>query len=508
MIPEYQDFAIEFAPPQGKGWPIRARSPEGESKGTFEIPEEATREELDFEERGAALFRNLMAEDVGRLYQRMLAATRAGSQGLRLVIELDPTDPGMMPVAELPWEILYRPDDHQFLSLDRLQPVVRYLRAPVPPSRAPRPQVLKILAVLPNPPDVPSLLAIPQERSLIERACKGANLEVEFLEEEEASLKGLRARLLQKEPVHVLHFMGHGRADTSAKTGQLLFQTPEGRLDPVDGKKLANCLGGCGPLPLIVLNSCDSGRSTPGSVDPFTNVAAALVLRGFPAVLAMQTKVPDPVAVEFSATFYARLAAGDPVEAAVAEARLAVSQISRYWHWWPVPVLFLRTFKLSSYLSHLVGRWSSWITALLVAALLALLGRQALRPPARPGTVQPVLSIEVPTEGQEVQTVDEVRGRAEDPARHYYLFVEDPQGICWLQSPVPLRPDGLGRWHVEAHFSGDPGQRLEIILIASARPLHGDLFPKPGRYPCQQIPRDATQIERSVRVENREGDGP
>ena len=47
---------------------------------------------------------------------------------------------------------------------------------------------------------------------------------------------------------------------------------------------------------------------------------------GMPAVVAMRGPVPDIAAVAFSRTFYQRLAAGDPIEAAVTEGRLAIQR--------------------------------------------------------------------------------------------------------------------------------------------------------------------------------------
>ena len=47
-------------------------------------------------------------------------------------------------------------------------------------------------------------------------------------------------------------------------------------------------------------------------------------MAGIPAVVAMQTRITDAAAIAFSSSFYARLAAGDPVDAAAVEGRLAM----------------------------------------------------------------------------------------------------------------------------------------------------------------------------------------
>jgi tetratricopeptide (TPR) repeat protein len=62
---------------------------------------------------------------------------------------------------------------------------------------------------------------------------------------------------------------------------------------------------------------------------------------GVASALAMQFPVTDRAAVVFSEAFYAALAAGDPIEGAVAEGRLAVHQ-DRPDSWeWATPALYL-----------------------------------------------------------------------------------------------------------------------------------------------------------------------
>ena len=91
-------------------------------------------------------------------------------------------------------------------------------------------------------------------------------------------------------------------------------------------------------LRLAVLNSCEGARTDP--TDPFAGVAETLVRRGIPAVVAMQFEVSDDAAIEFAPALYGALAAGLPIDAAVAEARKAVYTVSQLE--WATPVLYLR----------------------------------------------------------------------------------------------------------------------------------------------------------------------
>jgi hypothetical protein len=73
---------------------------------------------------------------------------------------------------------------------------------------------------------------------------------------------------------------------------------------------------------------------------------------GIPAVIAMQYKIWDESAIEFSRTFYKALAVGLPLEQAVSLGRIAVfnqcnaltdeEQRQKYWRDWGVPVLYCR----------------------------------------------------------------------------------------------------------------------------------------------------------------------
>jgi hypothetical protein len=56
----------------------------------------------------------------------------------------------------------------------------------------------------------------------------------------------------------------------------------------------------------------------------------------------MQLPISDQAAIAFSEAFYRRLGAGDPVDAAATEGRLAISRRDRRSAEWAVPALFMR----------------------------------------------------------------------------------------------------------------------------------------------------------------------
>ena len=184
-------------------------------------------------------------------------------------------------------------------------------------------------------------LDLERERTRLERAieplrAKGL-VEVTWLE-------GQTWRDLQREmrhgPWHIFHFAGHGSFDANADEGMVMLADDEGRAHPFRATELGRLLADHKPLRLAVLNACEGGRGS--ERDIFSSTAAILVQRGLPAVLAMQYEITDRAAIELTRAFYEALADGLPVDAAVAEARKAVSLSVANTFEWGTPVLFMR----------------------------------------------------------------------------------------------------------------------------------------------------------------------
>ena len=115
--------------------------------------------------------------------------------------------------------------------------------------------------------------------------------------------------------------------------------TKAGR-SPVSGDKLGMILHDFSSLRLAVLNACEGARAA--RTDPFAGVAGSLVQRDIPAVVAMQFEISDEAAIVFARGFYEPLAAGSPVDASLAAARLAMLAERSDDIEWGTPVLFMR----------------------------------------------------------------------------------------------------------------------------------------------------------------------
>jgi CHAT domain-containing protein len=150
--------------------------------------------------------------------------------------------------------------------------------------------------------------------------------------------EALESRLRTGPPIHVFHFVGHGGFSEQRGEGVLVFEDEHGNGVPVSGSSLAYLLQDHSSLRLAVLNACNGARASRESL--FAGTAQALVQRGVPAVVAMQSEVMDETACSFAEKFYRGLAAGLPVDACVGEVRRALAAESNPE--WGTPVLYLR----------------------------------------------------------------------------------------------------------------------------------------------------------------------
>ena len=361
---KYGDFQVEIGPRQGVGsYPVRMRAPDGGSEtGIFENPfaEEPSswRKEYPSEalerlgkEVGEALFDSLFSTPALRaLYERSFGQLEPRPEdreddeerGLRLRLTLLADDRlDFDELDSLPWELLRRAQTIGHLSDRRITPVVRSPMMPTGVHRPRLPATLRVLVVGASPEGHPPL-DLQAEMEAIRDALGGhGRVEAEYLgglekpevrvpgKDRRATLRRVRERLLRARqagsPFQALHFMGHGYLDGGSGQGGVLLEDLGGKADFVDGEILAQHLQDL-RLRLVVLNSC-YGADAGG--DAFGGVARSLLLTGIPAVIAVRREIADRAAGTFGGALYRALAVGDPVDTALAEARLAIREALR-----------------------------------------------------------------------------------------------------------------------------------------------------------------------------------
>ncbi len=295
---------------------------------------------------GSSLFEALFQGDVRRLFDRCRArADEAGAdgsaRGVRLRIQLDLRDEQVRPLAALPWELLHDPLDRTFYGHGRERLLVRHLDSARPVEPLPLTHPLRILVVPSSPKDLPKL-NLKKEVERLEAAVHRDRF-VHVTVQKPATIEAVRQRL-REEPFHALHFLGHGGFKAETGLGWLCFETADGKTQGVDGDFFSDLVREFPSLRLVVLNACRTAQ-VPGTTEiaPYATLGTALSLAGVPAVVAMQFTVSDSGAIRFSETFYQSLAAGDPVDVAVAVARRELYESEHPSLEWAVPVLFLRS---------------------------------------------------------------------------------------------------------------------------------------------------------------------
>ncbi|MEI2765108.1 MAG: CHAT domain-containing protein [Dermatophilaceae bacterium] len=284
---------------------------------------------------GSSLYDAVFAGEVGTCFRRSLDQAEQEGKGLRVRLRLA----DVPELADVPWEFLYAAGLGRFVVLSAQTPIVRYLDLPreVDPLTVSPP--LRVLLAVSAPRNLPPLDTAAEvtriQAALADLVARGLVV-VDPLPT--ATLAQLR-RALRRQDYHGLHVIGHGGFDAVAGGGVLAFEDEQGMAHLVSGENLGTLLHDHRTLRLAVLNACEGARQS--RTDPFSGVAQSLVRQGLPAVVAMQFEITDTAATCFAQEFYAALADGYPVDAATAQARLAVFSTDNDVEW-GTPVLYLR----------------------------------------------------------------------------------------------------------------------------------------------------------------------
>ncbi len=467
------DFEIDFFADDGGGVHLRAQCPFGTGQGRFslshlawpEVPlvaREGGASADDLRQFGESLFAELFRDKVLALFYLSVGRLMPAQQ-LRIQIRLALDDPDLMRIHDLPWELLYSAQEGKFLALDRRFSIVRHLEVPKPERPIRYRPPLRILCVASEPHGYEAL-KIHEELAWIERAWARPWRKVKIYSLPHASLDELHAGLL-KHDVHLLHFLGHGEYDPSSGEGTLLFEDDLGNPRRVTGEELADQVADHPGLRGVFLNACWTAKSGHGS--PFSGVATALVRAGVPAVLGMQFEISDAAARVFSRAVYRRLAAGDSVDAAVVDGRLAVRRDIPQTFEWATPALFLRTLEIRPPRRRNRPLWFvlGALSALLIGWIFTWGSLSCPRQQPIQGSPRPAPASSAPD-----------RGDARAPSAPLPLLqktqeatpskADRPHLLRDLQS---LQLAALGS-QLQAHFR-HPAKALDFFLISDADPI-------------------------------------
>ncbi|MCG3161100.1 MAG: hypothetical protein JMDDDDMK_02218 [Acidobacteria bacterium] len=151
---------------------------------------------------------------------------------------------------------------------------------------------------------------------------------------------------------HILHYLGHGKFQPNkaafegkmVRTGTafLYLENEDGSLLPAPDDEIVRRVAAFEGIPrLIFLAACETAKRDAEDPHPFVGLGPKLVEAGFPAVVAMQEKVPIDLARKLTHFFYRNLLQHGLVDRALNESRNFLQ--SEQHSDWAIPVLFMRT---------------------------------------------------------------------------------------------------------------------------------------------------------------------
>ena len=267
---------------------------------------------------------------------RSLFDSATGQNPELLPFELFVEDPA---ITGWPWEYVYDSVNKKFLSQE-FHPISRGIFTVFPmPSLRPikdKVRILLILGVMPGDKSTPE-----NEVKWIEEvfATQLARDSVEFVVKHSLSPDQLDKEV-QKNRYDILHYFGHAKFDGKRDEGYLSLERPEAPPFRLYANNLANMLSNK-QYRLVFLNGCETARNSKNEDPVRSSIAAALLARGIPAIIATQFSIPDVTAHFLSNMTYNSLATGKPLVEAMRDGRRAMgySEKSRITDW-GIPVLY------------------------------------------------------------------------------------------------------------------------------------------------------------------------
>lgn len=305
---------------------------------------------------GQAVLDSIMPPVVQFGFELCVDESLQRQRGLRLVVSmLGDTPPTGFNAHELPLEAAFN-QRLDFLASNPRTPVSRGIvtepdREPVkvaPPFR--------VLVIASEPSGMPQVNAAAETQAIskaLDTLIKSRAVDLRFCQP--PTFQNLR-QMLQQEPYHVVHFIGHGDFEVvgldPTPQPHLYFEdsTPNRGRHAVDVEQLYTILRS-GNIPLLILTACSSAATSPMFPNyypglAFEGLAHALVSRkqGPSAAIAMQFDFETQAAEVFSGTLYEKLVTpGCSLDEAVAATRSAlIAAFSAGHRSWVNPALYWR----------------------------------------------------------------------------------------------------------------------------------------------------------------------
>lgn len=275
-------------------------------------------ESAEFHDIGRHLFDLLHQGKVGRQLEDLRQGK--GESG-RLRVLLDVREPEL---ALLPWELMF--DGGALRPFQDTEDTFARVWNYDPRGQGRKAESLgwpiRLLVVTGVSAEESRKIAAEQEIMRIEDALRPVKWLVDVYVCEQATVNELE-RVCREFRPHVFHYIGHGGVDQNDNS-YIVLQNPGGGDTTWTAAQIKSGLGAWGWAPRVAfINACRSAAA-PGVQQQTTSWAIGDAFRalGVPAVLTMQADVKGAPAGEFAGMLYEKLADGEPVDRALAAARI------------------------------------------------------------------------------------------------------------------------------------------------------------------------------------------
>jgi hypothetical protein len=265
------------------------------------------------------------------------AAQSAAGYGLPWTLQLV-FDEAAFSSAQIPWELWHDGSGHALAQEElRLNRYITYFGEREPYEKV---ESLRVLYLESRPRDAGNL---PDLTAAYKKSTKrlGSRIQTDFIQN--ATFEAFSTAMTNGD-YHIVHFDGHGSSDRVSGVGFLLFEDSSGNTDYVPSDKISAVLKDSG-VRLVVLAACQG--SSIGGGGMFKSTAPALIRAGIPAVIANQFTIFVDAIIEFSGEFYASLARGESLSAAVADGRKSMAKRRGQFF---LPTLYMRVADGEGYL--------------------------------------------------------------------------------------------------------------------------------------------------------------
>ena len=245
-------------------------------------------------------------------------------------------------ILNLPWELI-RVEGGNFIGLDakftvRRLPMKDSMLAKANTALPPRPLRILFMACAPR---AEAQLEFEREEEAIIRAIAKAGTNVAFDSGDAGTFDELLERINEFQP-HIVHLTGHGIVKRDG-LGYFAFEDERGQTDLRSSVEMREQLFSGSSVQLAFISGCQTGKAPP--IAAMGGICHGLVSEEVPMAIGWAASIADDIATQFAATFYKTLAAGQPVDRALTQARQAVRKTcdERGYPGWTLPVLYSAT---------------------------------------------------------------------------------------------------------------------------------------------------------------------